>query len=409
LPDGLDDQIAVQFAKINLFRDRSLFSDRNFPGDSSSSSCDSWQSVVQLNEFDWIPSHVIVGLAFIFMEEEIVSSAFDDCRGMANFFVLKYRVDRNGGVSIIPRQHAFPPFPGRIESFCKIWSVDHCELIFNGIRQIRQDMQCMLCRVAQSQGEWAVKNAKLQLPGCSWFYIKNMMATRGIDSVPAIRYSQPHAILSWGLTYHSWPHTGYLDVLCFDMAEKLESFRAVFGKTAGYGVRKKRPKYSESQSLLSVNDVLNIVLCPSQADSDSDNGEHVNPSSCRFQCLGVTDDGIDLAYDSLEGTLQIVVRYSKLIVTNESLQCLSGVGVTGPTSAPAPAETIEMNDIVPGMEFMDSTYVMQIEEVLSTEIRARKVYKIHETTRTTTKVNATEVITYTNIADVYERIQQMLE
>ena len=169
-PDGLDDRIAVQFVKVNLFRDHSLFSDRNFPGDSSSS-CEGWQSVVQLNEFDWIPSHVIVSLAFIFMEDDIVSSAFDDCHGMANFFVLKHRVDRNGGVSVIPR-HACPPFPGRIESFCKIWSVDHCELIFNSIRQIRQDMQRMLCRVAQSQGEFAVKNAKLQLPGCSWFYIK---------------------------------------------------------------------------------------------------------------------------------------------------------------------------------------------------------------------------------------------
>lgn len=140
--------------------------------------------------------------------------------------------------------------------------------------------------------------------------------------------------------------------------------------------------------------------------------EHVYPcSSCRFQCLGVTDDGIDLAYDSLEGTLQIVVCYSKLIVTNESLQCLSGVGVTGPTSAPAPAKTIEMNDIVPGMEFMDSTYVMRIEEVLSTEIHARKVYKIHHdtTTRTAMKVVGTELISYTNIEDVYERIQQMLQ
>lgn len=198
-------------------------------------------------------------------------------------------------------------------------------------------------------------------------------------------------------------------MLCFDMAEKLESFCALFGKDSRVRHPQKRPKYSEGQSLLSVNDVLNIVLCPSQGDSASGDDDESVITLCRFQRLGVTDDGIDLAYDSLEGTLQIVVHYRKLIVTNESLQCLVGVGVTGPTSAAAPAKSIEMSDIVPGMEFMDSTYVMRIEEVLSTEIRARKVYKIHETTRTTTKVNATEVITYTNIADVYERIQQMLE
>lgn len=181
LPDNFDVGIQLQFAKVNLFIDRLLLSDREFPAETSSS-CDGWQGIVQLDGYEWIPSHLIIGLSFVFMEEDMLSHSFDDCRGMSNFFVLKYRQARIGNLSVIPR-HECPPFPACIEQFQKLWSVCHCELIFNSIRQIRQDMQRILCRVAQSQGDFAVKNAKLQLPSCSWFYIKNTMATQGIDSI----------------------------------------------------------------------------------------------------------------------------------------------------------------------------------------------------------------------------------
>jgi hypothetical protein len=105
LPDGINDEIPVQFVKVNLFKDRSLLSDRDFPGeDNFSSSCDGWQSVVQINEYDWTPSHSIAGLSFIFTEEDIRSRFFDDCHGMSNFFVVKCRLAWNEHVSIVPVQ-----------------------------------------------------------------------------------------------------------------------------------------------------------------------------------------------------------------------------------------------------------------------------------------------------------------
>jgi hypothetical protein len=136
LPDDFDDDILVQFAKVNLFKYRSLLSDRDFPAeDNFASSCTGWPKVVQVKECEWIPSYSIFGLAFIFMEDDIASHIFDDCRGMSNFFVLKYRLAQNGFVSVVPR-NACPPFAGCIERCHKMWSVDHSQIIFNSIHQI---------------------------------------------------------------------------------------------------------------------------------------------------------------------------------------------------------------------------------------------------------------------------------
>ncbi|KAI2500990.1 hypothetical protein MHU86_13464 [Fragilaria crotonensis] len=277
-------------------------------------------------------------------------------------------------------------------------------------------MQRILCRVAQSQGNFAVKNTKLQVPSCTWHFIKDTLTTKGIES-NTVKFSQPRSFLSWGLVYNSCRHTGYLDVLRFDTVCKLQVFRAFFGNMAGFGVRKKRPKYSDGRFLLTVNDVLNVVSCPSQEQVD-DNNTNCLP----FQRFGVTEDGIDLAYDASEGTLQIVLRYRKVVVTSESIQSLADVGVAAVVGVNKPkmgcalinmsAQSLEMlSCVAPGMEFIDNLYVMRVQDVFKStgEIRAKKVYKIHETTRRTTNVNTMELVTYTDVAFVYQQIQEMLE
>jgi hypothetical protein len=110
-PDNSEDEIPVQFAKINIFQDRQLLSGRNFPpGDDR---FDGWHRIVQVDKCDWIPSFFVVGLVFVAFEDD---DAIDDCKGMSNFYVVKHRISGRGDVSLIPR-HACPPFPGQIESF----------------------------------------------------------------------------------------------------------------------------------------------------------------------------------------------------------------------------------------------------------------------------------------------------
>jgi hypothetical protein len=180
----------------------------------------------------------------------------------------------------------------------------------------------------------------------------------------------------------------------------LAAFRALFGMTAGYGVRKKRPKYSDGQSLLNLNDVINVVLCPLQCDPGVSMDES-DTCARPFQRFGVMDDGIDLAYDSSEGMLQIVLRYHKLVVTSESIQCLHSVGVALPVSTIVPRTESIVTTIIPGMEFMDGLYVMRIISVTDTEIHARQTYKVvHD--RRTIRVTDPDVVVYTDVANVYQ-------
>lgn len=411
------DDAPLQYLKVNLFRDHSFISDRLFSGkiDTMSRAAmdkSKWQRLVQLHEYEWIPSTAVVGLSFVFPEAdgELMShGAFDDCRGMFNVYLLKHRIDSAGHISCIPHDSC-PPFPSCLESYRKLWSVDHCQMIFNGIRQIRQDIQRSLCRVAQSQGDFAVKKTKLLLPSCCWFYIKSLASVHGIRSVPTVTYSQPKSVLSWGLTLHSSPYVGTLDVIRFDTKAKMDSFRRLFGIMAGFGVRKRRPKYCDGKALLSLNDVLNVISPLSQQQEDDDACESHHP----FKLFGATDDGIDLAYDSAEGVLQIILRYRKMVVTNASLTSLATVGVVAQQSfdCSSSATIAEMSDLAPGMEFMDNVYIMQIQQIFSNKIHAKRVYKIVDhgsETSKTVKVHSSDTVIYTDVVYVYEQIQKMLE
>jgi hypothetical protein len=398
-----DTEIPIQYVKVNYFQDRRSLSDGNFPSSFEDDRFDAgWQKVVQTDVSEWIPSYLIEGLAFIAFEDD---DSFDDCKGMRHFYVAKYRIESETGVvSTIPK-HTCPPFAGQIDSFCKLWSVDFCQLAFNTIRHIRQEMQKILCRVAQSQGDFSAKNVKVYLPRCAWCFIKDAMADKGVHSIASVKFSKPQVSLSWGLSYCSRRHTGYLDILRFDTDKKLDAFRSLFGAMAGYGVRKKRPRYSDGRFLLSINDVINAVVCPSDGNDDA-----VAPNGDTFQRFGVTEDGIDLSYDADESTVQISLRYRKIIVTNNSLHLLAGVGVT--SAKPGHHDADEsgngglIHEIIPGMEFIDGLYIMRVHEIRGSVIHARRWYKIVDTTGRTVRVNALEVMLYRDIEAVYRMIQE---
>lgn len=386
----------IMFANINVFKDRSMCDVGCFPADDSLLSCSGWNNIVQVEDCHWVPSSAIAGLAFVFMDQDVTSNALEDCVGMDNFFVVKYRQARNGVVSPV-RRDMCRPFAESMDNFHKIWSVDHCQIIFSCLCQIRRELQSLLCTVAQAQGDFSTRNSKIQVPGFCWYYIKNTMSQQGTTCIHA-PFTQRRSLLSWGLTYESRRHRGCLEILRFDTVEKLKNFRTLFGTIAGYGVRKKRPKYSEGKAYISLNDVLNVVFCQDES------GE----SSTLFTRFGVTRDGIDFVYEPLHGTLQIVVRYHKLVVRKESLEHLRSVGVTLPSISSAAIELNEsINGIMPNMEFMDGIYLMCVISVSDTEVRAKQKYKV--VGERTMIVTDPDIVVYTDISSVTERIKEMLE
>jgi hypothetical protein len=132
----------------------------------------------------------------------------------------------------------------------------------------------------------------------------------------------------------------------------------------------------------------------------------------------MVQDGIDLAYDGDDGILQVVIRYHKVVVTadEDSLMRLKNVGVGlafldegrhGATTLPAPSAPLNHVSILPGMEFLDRSYVMSVVSVTVSEIRARKVYKVlHDLT--TVRAIDTGVVVYTDTAYVLNQIKEMV-
>jgi hypothetical protein len=385
---------------------------------STSDRADGWQVVVQLEEDDWILANAIINLSFVFPLEDVLTHAFDDCQGMCNFFVLGHRCSQNGRITSIPKQ-ACPPFPGQLEGFFDCWSVDQCHAIFQGIRHIVRNIQRLLCRIAQSQGDFSNGNARLQLPRHIWFYIKSQFEEQGIAAAVnhTVRFCQPRPILGWGLTYHCIRETGNLEVLRFDTRAKIEAFRNVFGRISGYGVRKKRPRYNEGRAMLNINDVINVVRFP--LDDEVDDGRQDQSADGIFQRYGVVEDGIDLVFDANDGVLQVVVRYQKMVVTKESMPFLSAVGVlfrggddyefrrdNNINSAATPDTS---TCISTGMEFMDRGYLMRVTAVANDIVYARGTYKLvgHRSARVYGCDND-HIVTYTDITDINNRIQEML-
>ena len=362
-----------------------------------------------MKEYDWIPSTAVLGLAFVFpaANGKLVLHTPDDCQGMFNVFLLEHRIDDNGVISNIPPRGC-PPFPCYIESFRQLWSIDYSQMIFSGIRQIRQNMQQSLCRVAQSQGDFSVKKTKLQLPNCCWDYIKNVLTSHDeICSVSAVTYCKPKAILSWGLTMHSSSYVGSLDVIRIDTREKLEVFRQLFGVMAGFGVRKRRPRYCEGKAVLSINDVLNVISPPLNCATNASN-------ACGFRLFGVTGDGIDLAYHASDGVLQITLRYRKMVVTNSSLASLESVGVANNENLSGGSNSSILGDIALGIQFMDDMYVMEVSNVLRNEVHAKQVYKVvhaHglERSRTIKLQSSAQTVIYTDSNYVAQQILKMIE
>ena len=74
---------------------------------------------------------------------------------------------------------------------------------------------------------------------------------------------------------------------------------------------------------MSINNVVTAIVCHPDRDDDS-----VHDNDDPFQRFGVTEEGLVLSDDADNSSMQIVLRYQKLIVTNDSLRLHAGACVS---------------------------------------------------------------------------------
>ena len=127
-------------------------------------------------------------------------------------------------------------------------------------------------------------------------------------------------------------------------------------------------------------------------------------------------DGIDLAHDADDGVLQVVIRYHKMVVVRDetTFDSLKHIGVASPETLLRAGETdttvlpdLSLSEIIPGMEFLDESFVMTVISVTEREIHARKAYKVLRDLTTVPAMDSTVVI-YTDVEYVKDQIAEML-
>jgi hypothetical protein len=100
-----------------------------------------------------------------------------------------------------------------------------------------------------------------------------------------------------------------------------------------------------------------------------------------------------------------------VIVSNETVPILACVGVRGSgVSHEQSAVNNRIADIVPGMEFIDDRHVMRVHEVhRSGQIHAIKAFKLLATGAAIKVLHPSEIVVYSNVDNVYNKILAMLE
>ena len=68
---------------------------------------------------------------------------------------------------------------------------------------------------------------------------------------------------------------------------------------------------------------------------------------------------------------------------------------------------LSLSEIIPGMEFLDESFVMTVISVTEREIHARKAYKVLRDLTTVPAMDSTVVI-YTDVEYVKDQIAEML-
>jgi hypothetical protein len=283
--------------------------------------------IVQTTELRVVAMTDITNLAFVFTEASLAdaSNLYYTCQGMANAFLLRYRVDprreedsncqddtrATNYVSAffikMPMEHCLP-FPSCYEN--SKYHDCFARRIWNNIVLVKLEIMKLLGRYSQQQGLFGRECARLYLTAETWGYIclqcSDVLHTCDFGSSTRFRV---HRMVESGLVVKAARVQKSCTVMRFSTKTELQGLCRVLGEAVTAGQRCRLPKSSEPKSLW-INDVINVVC-----GSDAREPGFIARTPC---------DGIDFEYDGL-CELFITVRYSRYAYSrNTSLLGIAG-------------------------------------------------------------------------------------
>ena len=275
--------------------------------------------IVQTTELRVVAMTEITNLAFVFTEDSLkdASNFYFACQGMANAFLLRYRVHlREEGQEDarevpffikVPMEYCLP-FPscyvnsGYFDCFAR--------RIWNNMVLVKLEIAKLLGRYSQQQGLFGRACTRLFFTAETWGFL----CLQCSDVLNPLEFgsskrSRVHRMVESGLVVKAARVQKSCTIMRFSTKTELMGLCRVLGESVTAGQRCRLPKCSEPKSLR-INDIINVVCGSDERESDF--------------TARTPYDGIDLEYDGL-CELFVTVRYSRYAFTrNTSLHGITG-------------------------------------------------------------------------------------
>jgi len=114
-------------------------------------SCQNVTEVFRTNHVAVVSISDIIGLAFIFLADNVTNS-MNHLQGMQNAFIIRFKYCRGTHTLLPLNEDSFHSFPDMHPSHVEYWCECYGRSIFTSINYLRQEIWLVLCRYKQSQG-----------------------------------------------------------------------------------------------------------------------------------------------------------------------------------------------------------------------------------------------------------------
>ena len=226
-----------------------------------------------------IKSSAVQDIAFVFLEEVLKNYKYHGpLHGIDNVYIVRYKSDGESLDSFISFTRDFlvtgRPTLSEIEptllSSTHAMMTDYCKEVYNGITQIQYSISNSLNRQSARQGNEGSITRKVFLSEIVFQYVA-MKTGKTISDCNNKKRQKFDAFLLTTMDYikrtRSYNYTG----ISFITDDDIKKFICVFGYCSIIGIRKSRPKKSET-FVLQHNDLLNIIFPPELTPRDDGSG-----------------------------------------------------------------------------------------------------------------------------------------
>lgn len=250
--------------------------------------------VVESDVTELIDPSSILSLCFVYTAKSLNEELFA-CQGMSNLFLIRY--DTAGGDVCNFKSFAseYDLFKKAICTTCRIWK---------DLQRVQGTMRRILSSTRQAQGTYTRKSIKVHVSPECWRYILHVSKNIKNIDCPVVKTLDVHVMLfsvGTGLEARSTSLKIGAEKVCWESDSDMSILVELFGEGCLFGIRKKRPKVSNSPAYLYTHDEINYVAgCANRADILPDRRRKIRT-------------GIDMTYSSYDNSLRVTIRYQKYV------------------------------------------------------------------------------------------------